>query len=643
MTAQSAYRPEIDGLRSIAVVPVILFHAGFGLFSGGFVGVDIFFVISGFLITSIIAREMQAGRFSLLTFYERRARRILPALFLIMLLCLPVAWQILVPRDLKDFAQSLVAVSTFTSNILFWRETGYFGTEAELKPLLHTWSLAVEEQFYIFFPLLLMALWRFGRRLLIAVFLLIFVASLIHSEASAHASPATAFYLLPSRAWELLIGSAGALWILWSGYDPKAPATPVARLLSLAGMLLILGSIFTLGKFTPFPGLYAIPSTLGTLLILLFARPGSEVYRLLAHPLPVGIGLISYSAYLWHQPIFAFVRYESLSEPSPLLMGALCLAVFPLAWLSWRFVETPFRVRRRIGRGAIFSLTAAGLAAFIAVGLTGHVKNGFDDRLVRSSLVSEGEIGHQAFYRLITDRYSRCTPEIMAETAPMQEEFLRCLQSSPDPRIDIAIIGDSLAEHLFLGLAEGLPDQNVVFYVNFSMPLLSQEPSALAFRTVLENPDIHTVVMTMSYEAKIPQLLEQGRDPAADLEETLQSLKAAGKKVVLIGAFPNFWFDPYRCAYSLNSDKPGKCEMNAEVFDRNEEIYADSFREIARRNDADYIDMRALFCSDGQCSMRHGNTLLFRDDFHLNTHGSRRAGGYVIEQSAILSALRPDS
>lgn len=188
------YRPEIDGLRAVAVVPVILFHAGFSIFSGGFVGVDIFFVISGYLITTIIMSELEAGTFSLLRFYERRARRILPALFLVVLCCLLPAWVFLTPLHMQDFAQSLVAVTLFSSNILFWQESGYFNQAAELKPLLHTWSLAVEEQYYILFPLFLMMMWRWGRKLTLDTLVVVFILSLGAAHWSAYFVPKAAFF-----------------------------------------------------------------------------------------------------------------------------------------------------------------------------------------------------------------------------------------------------------------------------------------------------------------------------------------------------------------------------------------------------------------------------------------------------------------
>jgi len=208
------YRAEIDGLRAIAVLPVILFHAGFDLFSGGFIGVDVFFVISGYLITTIILTEKEQGTFSLTNFYERRARRILPALFLVILVSLPFSWVLLFPPDMKDFSQSLVAITFFSSNILFWQETGYWGAANELKPMLHTWSLAVEEQYYVLFPLFLMSMWRFRRRWILISFMVISVISLAAAQWGAYNIPTAIFFILPTRGWELAIGAVIAFYFL---------------------------------------------------------------------------------------------------------------------------------------------------------------------------------------------------------------------------------------------------------------------------------------------------------------------------------------------------------------------------------------------------------------------------------------------
>ncbi|MCH8685927.1 acyltransferase family protein [Pedomonas mirosovicensis] len=346
------YRPEIDGLRAVAVIPVILFHAGLSLFSGGFAGVDVFFVISGYLITSIIINELEEGRFSIVRFYERRARRILPALFVVMLCCIPFAAAWMLPWQFKDFAQSLIAVTLFSSNILFWREDDYFATAAEEKPLLHTWSLAVEEQYYLLFPLLLALLWRFGRRPVFGVIALLAGASLLLSEYGSRHWGSANFYLAHTRAWELLIGSICAFLQF---RQPQRRSNGLSAL----GLGLILFAIFRYDETTPFPSVYALAPTLGTALVILYGAGGTWAGRLLATRPFVGIGLISYSAYLWHQPLLAFARIYSLKTPPIEMMLALSAASLVLAYLSWKYVETPFRNRRAFSRGAIFRSAAA--------------------------------------------------------------------------------------------------------------------------------------------------------------------------------------------------------------------------------------------------------------------------------------------
>lgn len=366
------YRAEIDGLRAIAVGPVILYHAGVSAFSGGFVGVDVFFVISGYLITALLLKDMEAGRFSLLDFYERRARRLLPALFVVLAVSTAVAWVTLMPKDMQDFSQSLWATALFSSNILFWREAGYFDTASELKPLLHTWSLAVEEQFYILFPPVLYALWR-GRRVpVIAVLGLGFVISLGLAQWGAFHKPSSAFFLLPTRAWELLLGAFCALYLR----DRAQPTGPLPHGLALLGLGAIVASVLIYDSTTPFPGVYALLPTGGAALIILFATRGTWVHRLLSLRAVVGLGLISYSAYLWHQPLFVFARYRHITPPSDVLMLGLCVATLALAYLSWRYVEQPFRDPARLGRGTILRAGAAGLVTCATLGLVGDRTGG---------------------------------------------------------------------------------------------------------------------------------------------------------------------------------------------------------------------------------------------------------------------------
>ncbi len=358
------YRKEIDGLRSIAVIPVILFHGGFEWLSGGYIGVDVFFVISGFLISSIILSELAAGTFTIASFYERRARRILPALFFIILMTLPFAWFWLLPYELIDFGKSIIAANLFSSNILFWLESDYFAATSEAIPLLHTWTLAVEEQFYIIFPLFMMLFWNLGKRRLAMIIALIGLLSLGLSEWGWREFPEANFYLLPSRAWEFMIGALVALYL----QNKSQSRNPVNHWASFLGLGLIVVPLFVFDKGTPFPSFYTLAPTVGTALILLYTTPNTLVYRLLSLRFMVGIGLISYSAYLWHQPIFVFARLISLQEPSLWLMGLLSVVTLGLSYLSWRFVEAPFRNKQRFSRKSIFVGSVVFSLAFIATG-----------------------------------------------------------------------------------------------------------------------------------------------------------------------------------------------------------------------------------------------------------------------------------
>lgn len=375
------YRSEIDGLRAVAVLPVVFYHAGFGQFSGGFVGVDVFFVISGFLITRILVDELDADLFSIGRFYERRARRILPALFVVVALCVPAAWVWLPPSEMKRFSDSLVSVAAFSSNILFWRQSGYFDTAAELKPLLHTWSLAVEEQYYIAFPAFLSLAYRIGKRVVVPTLVALFILSLSLAEVLVYQKPNAVFFLLPTRGWELLLG---ALCTLHSG-NKSTLGTSFANVLSAVGLGVIGLAVFTFDRSTPTPSLCTLLPTLGAALILLYARKGTFLGSFLSSRPIVGIGLISYSTYLWHQPVLVFLRYAMPGSGDLLAKLFAILATLCLGYLSWRYVEMPFRDRRKISFKSIAALGVVGTSMISAIGISGHVSDGF--RELRSTNV----------------------------------------------------------------------------------------------------------------------------------------------------------------------------------------------------------------------------------------------------------------
>lgn len=521
------YRREIDGLRAVAVVPVILFHAGFSALSGGFVGVDVFFVISGYLISGLLIAELEAGNFSVLRFYERRARRILPALFAVLAVCIPFAWVLMLPNRFKDFLDSVVAVVFFGSNILFWREYGYFEPEVGLKPLLHTWSLAVEEQFYLLFPLFLFLVWRFGRNRAFWVIAAIAVISLLISEWGSRFAPTANFYLAPPRAWELLAGSICAFVL--AGRAPRS-----GNVLSIIGLALIIGSIFYYDERTPFPSVYALAPVGGTVLIVLYAGAGTFVARLLSSAGFVGIGLISYSAYLWHQPIFSFARLSGFGDLNGLVRVGLSVLAFVLAWLTWYFVEQP--VRKRVSpflatRRQVFTASVGAGAMFVMIGVVGHVSNGFDYRFTPE----ERAVLQYADYPAV-DFYRRGTCMLTADQdySNFEESCWSSAQS--------LLIGDSHAAAFGLGFGV---DRKIGELTQTSCPplldfIVFNQPSCrgindFRFKLIAQTrpKDVYLDAAWIEYWYK-PGFQEK-------FAATLASLSDVGSKVVIIGNVPQFY------------------------------------------------------------------------------------------------------
>lgn len=457
------YRPEIDGLRAVAVVPVILFHAGFPAFAGGFVGVDVFFVISGYLITALLLADLDRGRFSLATFYERRARRILPALFFVMACCIPPALIWMLPGAFQDFAEAAGTVALFLSNFLFIEKLDYFAPAAETNPLLHTWSLAVEEQFYIVFPPILWALWRMGgTRLALAGTLVLALASFGLSEWAWRAFPAQNFFFSPSRAWELLAGAFCAFALRDDRWPRLAtgPGGAWRDALALAGLAAIGLAVAVYDTDTPFPSVYALLPVAGAALIILFARPSALVTRLLSLRAMVGIGLISFSAYLWHQPLFAFARVLQGAHPGGGVMLALSALSLLLAALTWAYVEQPFRThgtapaRLLSRRWQVFGASGVAIAGFTAFGIWGHLTDGRADIWLTNAAPME----RQTYLLLEAARAGGgsegtgpCRFDIRALTPEITQRLQRCRDQHG---AGVAILGDSHAIDLARALLE---------------------------------------------------------------------------------------------------------------------------------------------------------------------------------------------
>ena len=658
-----AYRPEIDGLRALAVLPVIFFHAGFSHFGGGFVGVDVFFVISGYLITSIIITAKEENNFSLITFYERRARRILPALFLVVAVCIPLAWLSLLPSYFKEFSQSLVAVSFFASNVLFWMKGGYWDSAAELKPLLHTWSLAVEEQFYLFFPILLMLAWRFGKTWTVCLLASIATVSLTAAQWGAYNKPEAAFYLLPTRCWELLIGSLVAFYCTRRKVIP-IPAS-INQLASFFGICLILFSVFVFSWKTPFPSLYALVPTLGTALVILFASPDTLAGKILSSKAFVGMGLISYSAYLWHQPIFAFTRLINSKEPSAIVFLFLVIVTIALAYLSWRFVEKPFRRSDFISRSKVFAFAVLGTSIFITIGLVGHLNNGFRERLPQGA-------AWDAISGTNWKKNLQCSPRSDENYSGV---LIACEFGDLNSQETILVYGDShagvMVEELNVYL-KGLGKKGVLLQLdgclvvpqvyasnvtpdpalceNKFQNLLSFVQNSGASKLILsrrwtlnlypipgqidtlafENSDggkerrRHDEYFAISSEPTEPT--EAGKKKAA-IKYLLDGLISTGLKLYLVYPVPEIGWDVplFNMSHYIKFGKiPDEISISHEDFIRRNQFIHRIFSEYETTKNLIPIKPESVFCNtfiQGRCAAQFQGQLFYFDDDHLSDTG----------------------
>jgi peptidoglycan/LPS O-acetylase OafA/YrhL len=634
------YRREIDGLRALAVLPVILFHAGFKTFSGGFVGVDVFFVISGYLITSIILAEKEAGTFTLVKFYERRARRILPALFLVMAACLPFAWLWLFPRDMKSFSQSLVAVSVFASNVLFWRTSGYFDTAAELKPLLHTWSLGVEEQYYVFFPILIILTWLLGKRWIPVMLGVVGVVSFVAGQWISATNPTAAFFLLPTRGWELVIGAL----VAFSFFNQRRwqPTRSLCEVGGSIGLGLLLYAVFCFDSRTPFPSLYSLAPTVGTALVILFATPITGVGKLLGNKLFVGIGLISYSAYLWHQPLLAFARHRSIDQPSIWLLGTLAIASLALAYFSWKYVEMPFRNKARFTRRTIFTCGALGSLFFITFGLIGQFTYGYEFRLPRnqrdSVVFGDADV-------VLGSRVSDTSCARLLGLKLLAEEV--CLTNSKSPKILFA--GDSHAMALHSAVyAKQVPADALLISGHRCLlfPNLSYTPTfklsvsnnctAIAGEVVNAAANIHSIdtVVLVNYYSNVDdgesrysldgKPLSNKEAFAAGYDFLVSKLLELGKRVVFVVDVPHLKYDPSVCIQKLfASGKEVECRSSKEENSFIRRSYLEEVYKLKGRFPQLLIyDPTPLFCQGAFCELKGETKSYYYDTDHISVYGA---------------------
>ncbi|MEE3046238.1 MAG: acyltransferase family protein [Pseudomonadota bacterium] len=616
------YRPEIDGLRAVAVLSVIFFHAGFEAFAGGFVGVDVFFVISGYLITALILQDLIAGRFSLRDFYLRRARRILPALLLVTLVSIPFVIILFDLQEIKSFGRTVFGVSTFSANIVLWLQAGYFEVSNELKPLLHTWSLAVEEQYYLIFPLVCVCLYRWGlRTICIAVIVALFSSFLLGDWASLNRAGA-AFYLLPTRAWEILAGALAAFYL--QKCPPDSAETSSDSFLTVVGMGMILFAVFSFDAETAVPGRYILVPIVGTLLIILFARRSGIVGRVLAFRPVAGLGLISYSLYLWHQPTFAIARHQGVIGEPDWRVILLAVTLLPVAYVSWRFVEIPFRKQPAFMGLVRLSVTAPIIVVFGVVGWFGFelyvgAKYGF---------------GHMDVARQFSDPGSYVISR--------WPKFVLRDFDTGDPRKKVVLIGDSFAQDILNVVEESalasryqlstyhIPadcgniwtDKGIDDLIRKSMRASCREHARFSdpgLQGLLREAD--EIWLASSWKAWQPTFVGQ---TIRRLDQEFRArIRVFGTK-----SFGSGWnFEAYLDAKTADQGKPG-ARIGSNIAKINAEM-------LLAAGEHQFVNILELICgSETYCvNATEGGLLISYDGAHLTAAGAKLLGHRLVEEN----------
>ncbi|MEX9794303.1 acyltransferase family protein [Morganella morganii] len=633
------YRKELDGLRALAVIPVVIYHAkielfGVRLFSGGFFGVDVFFVLSGFLITSILIGELSENKFSLISFYERRARRIMPALFTVMIACVIFSYYLLFPDALSSFYESLIAVSLFVSNIFFSLDSNYFSPNVDLKPLLHTWSLAVEEQYYLVFPILLAFIWRFGKKTTTTVLLIIFSISILYASHESITDKTFSFYSIFTRAWELLIGSLSAIFMSVNNNIKKKSLTKNA--LSLIGLSTIICSLTFIDNTFTHPSWITLLPTIGSALVIIFSSQENIVGKLLSFRLFVFIGVLSYSIYLWHHPIFAFARNYYINEPSRFVMLMLILLTVFLSYISWKFIESPFRSKSKVSRNTIFSITISVSIIFILIGLLGSKSN-----LISNVNTSNAKYNEQLTFRL-RGNYG------------LNKECEKSFNDNPSCQVgknpEIILWGDSFAMHLAKGITASNHDVEMIqATVSQCAPILGIASTSNVFgakncidsnyrviekirntksikHVVIASPFLQMVNDDMYLLNDGDILKLNGNEVFSYFLETIETLKDLGVKVTVVAPPPEGGFEIGMCLHKIKLTNQPKETCNfplTQMPEKQKELY----KLIGSlESSVNVIWLSDGICRNGQCSTSDGDIMIYRDYGHLSHEGSEDIG-----------------
>ncbi|MBD8679672.1 acyltransferase family protein [Sphingomonas sp. CFBP 13720] len=607
----SHYRPDIDGLRAVAVLSIFAFHLGLGIFPGGFVGVDIFFVLSGYLVGGQVLAKVRNKTFSITNFYVARLRRIIPALAFFLIIATIVALVVLLPRDLVDYSNSLVAAALFVSNHYFLATSGYFETASELKPLLHLWSLAVEEQFYLMLPLLLYALRAITARTVVVAICAIGFASLVCGQYLLASHPDATFYILPTRFWEFVVGIAAVEFAI-----PAAKSRWVREALSACGAMLVAGSILAYNSKMPFPAASALVPCVGTAFILA-AGNGAQTFvsRVLAIRPLVAIGLVSYSLYLWHWlVIVTFKQHALVSELDNISRIAIVVFAFTMAYISWRFIERPWRDPSVSGRTIFAETTTVGVLALIT-GLVLGAANGLPARFNSDSV----RLARYADdYGTNDMRRGKCY--LSSNTSPTFDR-LTCL-STTDRKANVLLLGDSHGAHLWSGLQSEFPTINFLqATASGCKPVAVEKAAGEARCTALMRYIFDDYLLRTKVDGVVLAARWKNSD-ATNVAYTLERLRKLKIPVVLSGPIVEYKASlPRILALAVQRKDPAIIKQGRQAgIAKLDKQYA----ALAAANNVPYMSPYRTLCPDGRCRVVNAEGTPLQFDYgHLTREGSR--------------------
>ncbi|MCI3943875.1 acyltransferase [Pseudomonas syringae] len=619
------YRSDIDGLRAFAVLSVVVYHAFPSILVGGFIGVDVFFVISGYLISSILIKDLKSGQFSISRFYERRIIRIFPALIMVLLFCLVFGWLALLPDEYKALAKHAVSGAGFVSNLTLWNEASYFDVAADAKPLLHLWSLGVEEQFYLVWPVVLLLCWKTRARLTSSI-LVIIAASFALNMYQASNNPTADFYSPLTRFWELLVGA-----LIAANIDKVSLEKKSANMLSIGGAVLMVIGLCTITSKDAFPGWRALIPVLGAAMLIASGGAGVVNRVVLSNPLMVAVGLISYPLYLWHWPLLSFSRVVESATPSLMIRVAALFLSFGLAVVTYKFIETPFRRGALNGRKSVLFLSCAMIlsASFSAVV---YVADGVPTRSGANPVVRHpADLGRDPYLNYITNHFSRCADPVLLNLSVLDTSYgFRCFQSKPGTPIEVLLLGDSHAEHWLPGLSAQLSDINVGSLIQPGLPSIDSPLFKNAIPVISANADIKVVIMSAMWLDKINTATVS---PVENLKDTVSAFTEKGKQVYVLDDIPVYDFGPEKCMYGRRfSTKTESCEMTISQYTSQKEFYSKVLKAVV---DGDkrvvFVPVSDFLCADATCHMLIDDTLVYRDTNHLNITGSKLIMSKIVQ------------